>query len=92
MTNRMVKVKFEHGPEQMVEAGTSLSQIMAQYPATREGVGYTPLGALVNNEFVSVEYRIETDSQVRLLGYRDSYGQRVYRHTIAFLLAKTAHE
>ncbi len=92
MTHRMVKVKFEHGPEQDVQAGISLSQIMAQYPATLEGIEFPVLGALVNNEFVSVEYRIETDSKVRVLGYRDSYGQRIYRHTIAFLLAKVAHE
>ncbi len=92
MTNRMVKVKFEHGPEQDVDVGMALSQILAQYPATMEGIEFTPLGALVNNEFVSVEYKIETDSTVRILGYRDSYGQRVYRHTIAFLLAKVAHE
>ena len=92
MTNRLVKVKFEHGPEQAVEAGIALSQIMAKYPAVKESIDFPVLGALVNNEFVSVEYRIETDSHVRVLGYRDSYGQRVYRHTIAFLLAKTAHE
>ena len=92
MTNRLVKVKFEHGPEQEVESGIPLSQILAKYPAVKEGIDFPALGALVNNEFVSVEYRIETDSHVRVLGYRDSYGQRVYRHTIAFLLAKTAHE
>jgi uridine kinase len=92
MTNRMVKVKFEHGPEQQVEAGISLGQILEKHPATKVGIDFPPLGALVNNEFVSVEYRIETDSRVRILGYRDSYGQRVYRHTIAFLLAKVAHE
>ena len=92
MTNRLVKVKFEHGPEQDVEAGITLSEILAKYPATKAGVDFPALGALVNNEFVSVEYRIETDSTVKVLGYRDSYGQRVYRHTIAFLLAKTAHE
>ncbi|HOD99828.1 MAG TPA: nucleoside kinase [Kiritimatiellia bacterium] len=92
MTKRMVKVKFEHGPEQDVEAGIALSQILAQFPAVKEGLEFIPLGALVNNEFVSVEYRIETDSTVRLLGYRDSYGQRIYRYTIAFLLAKVAHE
>ena len=92
MTTRMVKVTFEHGPEQMVEAGTALSQILAKHPATMEGIDFAPLGALVNNEFVSVEYRIETDSGVRILGYRDSYGQRIYRHTIAFLMAKVAHE
>ncbi len=92
MTNRMVKVKFEHGAEQEVEAGISLSQILAKYPAVKQGIDFPALGAMVNNEFVSVEYRIETDSTVRILGYRDSYGQRVYRHTIAFLLAKAAHE
>jgi uridine kinase len=85
-------VKFEHGPEQDVEAGITLSEILAKYPATKAGIDFPALGALVNNEFVSVEYRIETDSTVKVLGYRDSYGQRVYRHTIAFLLAKTAHE
>lgn len=92
MTNRMVKVKFAHGPEQDVEVGMALSRIMADYPAVMKGIDYPALGALVNNEFVSVEYRIETDSTVKILGYRDSYGQRVYRHTIAFLLAKVAHE
>ncbi len=92
MTKRMVKVKFEHGPEQEVEPGIALSQMLAQFPAVKEGLEFIPLGALVNNEFVSVEYRIETDSTVRLLGYRDSYGQRIYRYTIAFLLAKAAHE
>ena len=92
MTNRLVKVKFEHGPEQAVESGIAVRQILATYPAVMENIDFPVLGAMVNNEFVSVEYRIETDSRVRILGYRDSYGQRVYRHTIAFLLAKTAHE
>ncbi len=92
MTNRMVKVKFEHGPELEVESGVALSRIFAQHPAVVKELGFQPLGALVNNEFVSVEYRIETESRVRLLGYRDSYGQRIYRHTVAFLLAKVAHE
>jgi len=92
MTNRMVKVTFEHGPELEVKPGFLLSQILADNPTVLEALGFTPLGALVNNEFVSIDYRIETESKIRLLGYRDSYGQRVYRHTIAFLLAKVAHE
>ncbi|HOU21104.1 MAG: nucleoside kinase [Kiritimatiellae bacterium] len=92
MASRMVKVKFAHGPELQVEAGIALSQIFQRHPAVMQGIDFPPLAALVNNEYVSVEYRIETDSQVRILGYRDSYGQRVYRHTVAFLLAKVAHE
>ena len=92
MTNRMVKVRFEHGPEVSVEVGMSLSQILRDQAAARAGLDFPALGALVNNEFVSISYQIETESRVRILGYRDSYGQRVYRHTIAFLLAKVAHE
>lgn len=92
MANRVVKVVFEHGVELQIEAGKTLRQIFAEKPEVLEGVDFKVLGALVNNEFVSVEYRIETDSKVKLLGYKDSYGQRVYRHTIAFLLSKVAHE
>ena len=92
MSERSVKVKFEHGPEIELAPGMGLRHILAAKPEVMENIDFTPLGALVNNEFVSVEYRIETDSTVRLVGYRDSYGQRVYRHTIAFLLAKVAHE
>lgn len=92
MTERMVKVEFAHGPTQEVAPGIAIKQILADYPAVLEEITFPVLGALVNNEFVSVEYRIETDSAIKLLGYRDSYGQRIYRHTIAFLLSKVAHE
>lgn len=92
MTNRMVKVKFAHGPDVDVQVGGRLFEILDEYPNVLKELGFQPLAALVNNEYVSLEYRIETASRIRLLGYRDSYGQRVYRHTIAFLLAKVAHE
>ncbi len=92
MSKRMVQVTFEHGPSFQAESGRRLRQLFAEQPSILGNIDFIPLGALVNNEFVSVEYRIETDSTVRLVGYRDSYGQRVYRHTIAFLLAKVAHE
>jgi uridine kinase len=92
MSERLISVAFDHGPQIEIAPGASIRRILADNPAVREAVDFTPLGAIVNNEFVSVEYRIETDSKVRLVGYHDSYGQRVYRHTIAFLLAKVAHE
>ena len=92
MYKRMVQVTFEHGPAFQAESGRRLRQLFDEQPSILETLGFIPLGALVNNEFVSLEYRIETDSTVRLVGYKDSYGQRVYRHTIAFLLAKVAHE
>ena len=92
MSNHQVQVSFTHGPAMPVESGTTLRQLLERNPEALKGIEFKVLGALVNNEFVSVEYRLETDSKVHLLGYRDSYGQRIYRHTIAFLLSKVANE
>ena len=92
MTSHQVTIAFSHGPSLQIASGITLRQLLAEHPEVLEGIDYKVLGALVNNEFVSVEYRLDTDSKVQLLGYRDSYGQRIYRHTIAFLLSKVAHE
>ena len=92
MSKHQVQVSFKHGPAMPAESGIRLRQLLETNPEALKGIDFKVLGALVNNEFVSVEYRLETDSTVQLLGYRDSYGQRIYRHTIAFLLSKVAHE
>ena len=92
MTSHKVTIAFTHGPSLQITSGITLRQLLAEHPEMLEGIDYKVLGALVNNEFVSLEYRLDTDSKVQLLGYRDSYGQRIYRHTIAFLVSKVAHE
>lgn len=50
------------------------------------------LGAVVNNEVVTLSYPLEVDSDVALLTLRDRYGWRIYRNSVAFLLAKAVRE
>ncbi|MBN1268929.1 MAG: nucleoside kinase [Kiritimatiellae bacterium] len=50
------------------------------------------VGALVNNDVVSLSYALEVDSQVTFLTMADSHGWRIYRSSLAFLLTKTVHD
>lgn len=58
----------------------------------RNGEGLHYLGALVNNDAVSLSYPLEVDSTVELLTRADSHGYRIYRRSVCFLLAKTVKE
>ena len=50
------------------------------------------VGALVNNDAVSLSYPLEVDSEVILLTMADHHGWRIYRRSVCFLLAKTVVE
>jgi len=50
------------------------------------------LGALVNNDVVSLSYPLETDCTVEFLTMADSHGWRIYRRSVSFLLAKAVKE
>ncbi len=69
--------------------GTPLKALLNERKAP-SGLDY--IGALVNNDVVSLSYPLEVDSEVKLLTLADSNGQRVYRRSVCFLLAKTVRE
>jgi len=78
--------------------GNASSECLPGTPV-RELLKYIPekqhihiLGALVNNDVVSLSYPLEVDSQVRFLTLADSNGWRIYRRSAAFLLSKVAGE
>jgi uridine kinase len=50
------------------------------------------LGALVNNEVCSLRSTLRFDAQVEPLSFISRHGSRIYRRTLAFLLAKAVHE
>lgn len=50
------------------------------------------IGAVVNNQLVSLVFKLEVDSEVRFLTFADPLGWRVYRATSSFLLAKVVKE
>ena len=48
------------------------------------------LGALVNNEIVTLNYPLEVDSTLSLLDNTDSHGWRIYRNSLSYLLSKAS--
>ncbi len=47
------------------------------------------LGALVNNDVVSLTYPLEVDCELTPLTIADPHGWRIYRRSLAFVLAKS---
>ncbi|NCC53455.1 MAG: nucleoside kinase [Spartobacteria bacterium] len=50
------------------------------------------LGALVNNDVVSLSYPLEVDSDVDILTLADQHGWHIYRYSMSFLLSKAVSE
>jgi uridine kinase len=65
--------------------------VMAVLPA-RAASGLPVLGALVNNEAVTLSHPLSVSSRVTPLTLGDLYGWRIYRSSLGFLLAKAVHE
>lgn len=56
------------------------------------GQGIPVVGALVNNNVVSLSYPLKTNCHVRFLAVNDPLGMRIYRNSLSFLLAKTVSQ
>lgn len=61
-------------------------------PKDTDDAGRHYVGAMVNNQIVTLEFLLEVDSDVRFLTFADSNGWRIYRSTACFLLAKVVKE
>jgi uridine kinase len=72
----------------VVSAGTRISELL---PSVDEK-GFPVLGAIVNNMVVSLFVPLITDATVSPLTLADEHGWNIYRTSLCFLLAKTAHE
>ena len=87
--SNIVTVTLENGRKIECLIGTPVKAIMTSLKAL-SGLDY--IGAMVNNDVVTISYPLEVDSHVKLLTLADSHGQRIYRRSICFLLAKTVRE
>lgn len=72
----------------VVASGTRISELL---PSVNEE-GLPVLGAIANNMVMPVFMPIVTDVTLAPLTIRDSLGWNIYRTSLCFLLAKTAHE
>ena len=84
-----ITITLADGKQIHCAAGTSAHDILSQRRSP-DGIDY--LGALVNNDLVSLSYPLEVDSNVTLLTRGDPHGFQIYRSSVCFLLAKTLKE
>jgi uridine kinase len=89
MQDGMITITFVDGAQRRIHAYTSVGKILKDCPEAREG---TLIGALVNNEPVSLDSAVACDSTVRPLTTGDPDGLRMYERTVSFLLFKAIQE
>lgn len=87
--SRGILVRMQGGEPFAVPFGTPVRELCGR---VRPPDGLAWLGALVNNEVVTLSYPIEIDSDVTLLTMCDGRGWRIYRNSVAFLLAMAVRE
>ncbi|HBM16921.1 MAG TPA: hypothetical protein DD381_11330 [Lentisphaeria bacterium] len=87
---RQLKIVFDNNDEIICPLGTSVKNIMSQAGVYNPEV--VPVAALVNNRVETLDYPLETDSEISLLTISGSHGWRVYRDSLAFLLSKASYE
>jgi len=84
-----IKVTLEGGRTRFVPPHTPVRRLA---PGSLDAGGLHYLGALVNNDVVSMSYPLEVDCTLQLLTIRDPHGYRIYRRSVSFLLAKAVRE
>lgn len=72
----------------VVAAGTRISELLPSV----DGEGFPVLGAIVNNMVLPLFMPLVAEATLRPLTIQDPYGWNIYRTSLCFLLAKTAHE
>ncbi len=49
---------------------------------------YATVGALFNNEYVNLDYKIKKDGKIELINTKSKQGAKIYRTTLIYILAK----
>ncbi len=84
-----ITITLDGGTQIRCSAGTRVGDILSQ---RRSPEGYDYVGALVNNDAVSLTYPVEVDTNITLLTRADSHGSQIYRRSVCFLLGKAVKE
>ncbi len=49
---------------------------------------YTVIGAIFNNQYVNLEYKVNQDGEIKLIDISSKEGTKIYRRTIIYILEK----
>lgn len=89
-TPKNITVTLPQGRTVTCPPQTRVCDLLNDEPKRPDGFPY--LGALVNNDVVSLTYPLEVDSTISPLTMADPHGWRIYRRSLSFLLAKAVKE
>ncbi len=85
----MITITFADGSQRQVDAYTQAGVILRDCPEAEDG---SMIGALANNEPVSLDHPVACDGEVKPLTTRHPDGLRMYERSVSFLLYKAVRE
>ena len=68
-----------------VQEGQSIQEILKEEIENSE---YTVIGAIFNNEYENLSYKIFEDGRLELIDVSSKEGSKIYRRTMVYILAK----
>jgi uridine kinase len=80
----LIKIRFDDGEMAEYPAGTPANEVLKKNYSP-EGLPY--IACMVNNEVCSLSFPLNVDCHIKFITANNSYGMRVYRTGLAFLLA-----
>ena len=83
----MIRIELPGQPDTEVEPGTPVGAVL---PAVADN-GLNVVGALVNNDAVSLGFPLAAHAAVTPLTAADPHGWRIIRWSLSFLLGKAVH-
>lgn len=86
---KTIEVIHADGAREQVAVGARVDEVIAG-GAAPSGLPY--VCAVVNNDVCSLSFPLEVSCTVKPLTIEDTLGERVYRQSVTFLLAKVMHE
>ena len=87
--NGTILAQVRDQPARAWPVGTRIEEVL-EADTSPEGLAY--MGALVNNDDVSLSFALEVNCTVTPITLQDHTGYRIYRRSLSFLLAKVVRE
>ena len=84
-----IEVVLPGGETRTCDPTTTVREMLPG-PVAENGLPY--LGALVNNDVCSLSFPLQVSCTLEFLTFADRYGNRIYRRSLAFLLAKAVRD
>ena len=79
-----MKIQYK---DKVIEAdkGTAIQDLLKEEIETSR---YYVIGAVFNNQYVNLSYKIEQDGEIKLIDISSKEGTKIYRRTIIYILGK----